>query len=565
MATLLAPGEVLACSYFQRRRSLALALAKCGASAGAVSMPPLFTFLTEQYGLRGALLLMGGICLHTIPATLLLRPTSSFSKMSGRPKQSSSDHGVKMSETERTGDASTAPEGMTSRAVDPAQVEMILTDGDVGKSAAKTSECVQRSRHEMTPHATCNTRLQKAFSVRKSLSESALSETNNLHQLLSPKVTRDTAANTQLSQKRYFPGISTSRSQCIFGNEGKRWKSGLQSYSALTTSQTLRQRSDEVSKRWHPIKSSRSKALEYPCFAKGARHLPQESSKQRLTQSSHPKIGSDFLERFSSSLVVKTLSSSAVNLGSASLMSQYKIESRGLTSMAKQETDAQEAEKLRAGQLKSAQPEEAQNATRERFEQSRPADASPASPRSTVDFSLLWQPQFRLLLVYFMLSPFANLAVDYLPAAAAEKGVSEARASLLLSIIGGLDLFSRLASGVVANLRIVNIRTMIIGCFFVIGFVNQFVRFLESFPTFVVVAVVMGLVGGVPTSLSTVLVIEVVGIERLGHAISFVHVFYGVSMAAFYPLLGKISTILSFISQIHLVYVHLLVSKLMFR
>ncbi|PVD34220.1 hypothetical protein C0Q70_05486 [Pomacea canaliculata] len=481
--------EKLACSYFQRRRSLALALAKCGASAGAVSMPPLFTFLTEQYGLRGALLLMGGICLHTIPATLLLRPTSSFSKMSGRPKQSSSDHGVKMSETERTGDASTAPEGMTSRAVDAAQVEMILTDGDVGKSAAKT-------------------------------------------------ITRDTAGNTQLSQKRYFPGISTSRSQCIFGNEGKRWKSGLQSYSALTTSQTLRQRSDEASKRWHPIKSSRSKALEYPCFAKGARHLPQESSKQRLTQSSHPKIGSDFLERFSSSLVVKTLSSSAVNLGSASLMSQYKIESRGLTSMAKQETDAQEAEKLRAGQLKSAQPEEAQNATSERFEQSRPADTSPASPRSTVDFSLLWQPQFRLLLVYFMLSPFANLAVDYLPAAAAEKGVSEARASLLLSIIGSLDLFSRLASGVVANLRIVNIRTMIIGCFFVIGLVNQFVRFLESFPTFVVVAVVMGLVGGVPTSLSTVLVIEVVGIEHLGHAISFVHVFYGVSMAAFYPLLG---------------------------
>ena len=50
---LIAPGEVLTASYFRRHRSLALAIAKCGASVGGMTIPVLVTYMLSEYGLRG--------------------------------------------------------------------------------------------------------------------------------------------------------------------------------------------------------------------------------------------------------------------------------------------------------------------------------------------------------------------------------------------------------------------------------------------------------------------------------------------------------------------------------
>ena len=37
---------------------------------GAVAFPPIVTYFLDQYGLRGSLLLMGGVCLNSIAASL---------------------------------------------------------------------------------------------------------------------------------------------------------------------------------------------------------------------------------------------------------------------------------------------------------------------------------------------------------------------------------------------------------------------------------------------------------------------------------------------------------------
>ncbi|KAL8581018.1 hypothetical protein ACOMHN_048052 [Nucella lapillus] len=77
---LCSPGEVLVGAYFKKRRALALPLAKCGASIGGIVMPLLVTYFLQTYGLSGALLLTGGICMHTLATALLFRPTSFFTK-----------------------------------------------------------------------------------------------------------------------------------------------------------------------------------------------------------------------------------------------------------------------------------------------------------------------------------------------------------------------------------------------------------------------------------------------------------------------------------------------------
>ena len=84
MAMLCMPTTVLLGFYFRRRRSLANSLTKCGVGVGAVAFPPIVTYLLDQYGLRGSLLLMGGVCLNSLAAASLLRPVS-FYKNRKRP------------------------------------------------------------------------------------------------------------------------------------------------------------------------------------------------------------------------------------------------------------------------------------------------------------------------------------------------------------------------------------------------------------------------------------------------------------------------------------------------
>lgn len=81
MSMLGMPITVLLGFYFRRRRSLAMSVMKCGVGAGAVAFPPIVTFLLNQYGLRGALLIMGGVCLNTLVGGSLLRPTSFYKKL----------------------------------------------------------------------------------------------------------------------------------------------------------------------------------------------------------------------------------------------------------------------------------------------------------------------------------------------------------------------------------------------------------------------------------------------------------------------------------------------------
>lgn len=163
-------------------------------------------------------------------------------------------------------------------------------------------------------------------------------------------------------------------------------------------------------------------------------------------------------------------------------------------------------------------------------------------PRKAVfmlDFSLFRSPIFRLLLLYTMTSPFVNITLDYLPALASENGVSESRAALLLSIIGGLDLACRLCCGFIADLRILRVPTMIIISFVILAVVTQFVRFMTSFEHLVVLAVMQGIFGGVANCLVPVLIIEFVGLENMGKGIGFCQLASGASMAAIYPFLGE--------------------------
>ncbi|PVD34236.1 hypothetical protein C0Q70_05504 [Pomacea canaliculata] len=105
------PGEVLVGAYFKRRRSLALAIGKCGGSVGSFAIPPLVVYLLQEYGLRGTLLVYGAICFHSLAAAFLLRPTSFYKKLHQRRGREAI--GVKEAELDVTGSVEGDNTGLT--------------------------------------------------------------------------------------------------------------------------------------------------------------------------------------------------------------------------------------------------------------------------------------------------------------------------------------------------------------------------------------------------------------------------------------------------------------------
>ncbi|XP_044273179.1 monocarboxylate transporter 13-like [Varanus komodoensis] len=73
-ALIFSPSLALLAQYFSRRRALANSLAFSGAGISSLAFSPLFQFLVETYGWRGALLILAGMAFHLVPCGALLRP-----------------------------------------------------------------------------------------------------------------------------------------------------------------------------------------------------------------------------------------------------------------------------------------------------------------------------------------------------------------------------------------------------------------------------------------------------------------------------------------------------------
>ncbi|KAK3691945.1 hypothetical protein RRG08_000667, partial [Elysia crispata] len=72
------PSISLIRHYFHRRRSIAQILARAGDSVSSIVMPPLIRLMRNEFGVRGAFLIVAAIELHMVLGGLLLRPVESY-------------------------------------------------------------------------------------------------------------------------------------------------------------------------------------------------------------------------------------------------------------------------------------------------------------------------------------------------------------------------------------------------------------------------------------------------------------------------------------------------------
>ncbi len=64
--------------YFSNRRALANGIAVGGAGIGSLFLPPLMRYVLDNYGYKGALLILAGLMLHVSFSAFLLRPTQFY-------------------------------------------------------------------------------------------------------------------------------------------------------------------------------------------------------------------------------------------------------------------------------------------------------------------------------------------------------------------------------------------------------------------------------------------------------------------------------------------------------
>ena len=67
-------------SYFDRRRGFANGVLQSSASLGTLLLGPGMRYLLDEYALKGALLILCGLCTHIIACGVALRPTSFYTK-----------------------------------------------------------------------------------------------------------------------------------------------------------------------------------------------------------------------------------------------------------------------------------------------------------------------------------------------------------------------------------------------------------------------------------------------------------------------------------------------------
>lgn len=66
------PAVVAVSYYFETKRSLATGIAVCGSGFGTFAFAPLATYLLEQFGWRGANLILAGFILNCAVSYLIL-------------------------------------------------------------------------------------------------------------------------------------------------------------------------------------------------------------------------------------------------------------------------------------------------------------------------------------------------------------------------------------------------------------------------------------------------------------------------------------------------------------
>ncbi|XP_046734618.1 monocarboxylate transporter 1 isoform X5 [Diprion similis] len=156
-----------------------------------------------------------------------------------------------------------------------------------------------------------------------------------------------------------------------------------------------------------------------------------------------------------------------------------------------------------------------------------------------LEFSLLKDPVF----VLFTLSNFCtsigfNIPYVYLAAQAEERGIPKDDASWLLGIIGIANTFGRIILGYVSDKPWINRLIVYNICLTICGIATAFSSLCTTFTGFAFYSAVFGVTAGAYVGLTSVILVDLLGLDRLTNAFGLLLLFQGLASLLGPPIAG---------------------------
>lgn len=175
------------------------------------------------------------------------------------------------------------------------------------------------------------------------------------------------------------------------------------------------------------------------------------------------------------------------------------------------------------------------------------ADATTSKSKSDIsrkplfEFSLLLRPRFFFFCISITMYMIGTKTViTFLPALASEKGITDIRAALLVSIFGGSDFVGRLAAAVMDHKTLKPYRVYIYSVFpLLLSVVAILLTVATNFTEFAVVTVFVGLLVGLYMSQKSVIIVDLLGAEKLVTSFGLINMFQGLGVLIGPPVSGK--------------------------
>ncbi|CAG5000190.1 unnamed protein product [Parnassius apollo] len=139
-----------------------------------------------------------------------------------------------------------------------------------------------------------------------------------------------------------------------------------------------------------------------------------------------------------------------------------------------------------------------------------------SEPNKFFDVSLLTDPTYLVILVSS--STVAISCTNFiilLPSYAQNIGFDKSRGALLLSTVSALDLVGRIGGSALCDLNFMPKSFYFVGGLFFSGVTLTIIPFLESYTTISVVCALFGLASGINNSVTTLVMAEILGVDRL--------------------------------------------------
>ena len=160
-----------------------------------------------------------------------------------------------------------------------------------------------------------------------------------------------------------------------------------------------------------------------------------------------------------------------------------------------------------------------------------------------IELSLLKEPPFLIFCLSILLFTASFKAgFTFLPALVKSSGLSESNAALILSISGVFDTAGRITTGFLFDFRkIKQFRGLIYNIIlFAIAIVSFICPTVRSFAGFAILASVYGWLTGSYVSQKSVIIVDILGVEKLSSSLGLLACFQGFGSLFGPPLSGKL-------------------------